>query len=165
MGRPQPKSKPKRRNSKLPRRRSKPKRRRKTPTKKPKRQARSNSFDHGSARRSSLALPSYPRLLTFNFSPSNLAACPASSQSDSEAIPPRNHANGAEICFLALAEIQKRGLATKRHKIHKIICESCASLWPLLPLLEDLRPRERQQDVPCPAGNDQFFMNGIKSDS
>src|SRR2546426_9359837 len=69
MGRPQPKSKPKRRNSKLPRRRSKPKRRRKTPTKKPKRQARSNSFDHGSARRSSLALPSYPRLLTFNFSP------------------------------------------------------------------------------------------------
>src|SRR2546425_11670157 len=101
MGRPQPKSKPKRRNSKLPRRRSKPKRRRKTPTKKQKRQARSNSFDHGSARRSSLALPSYPRLLTFNFSPSNLAACPASSQSDSEAIPPRNHANGAEICFLA----------------------------------------------------------------
>src|SRR5216117_2207556 len=66
MGRPQPKSKTKRRNSKLPRRRSKPKRRRKTPTKKPKRQARSNSFDHGSARRSSLALPSYPRLLTSN---------------------------------------------------------------------------------------------------
>ncbi len=36
---------------------------------------------------------------------------------------------------------------------------------PPLQLLKDFRPRERQQDIPCPAGNDQFFMNGVESDS